>query len=111
MVGGMMDLHAAILTATMLATPDAPVAAVAFELSPENTTPLPSDLVALAWRLDTTGDVTIAFTAGELVRQSAVVLRQLAVLPIIEEDERLIDDLVRRQSKSKTGRKRPIGRR
>lgn len=106
-----MDVHAAILTATMMATTDLPVAAVGFELSPENTTPLPADLVALAWRLDTTGGVTIASGPGDLVRQSAVVVRQLAVLPISEEDEQIVDDLVRRESKSRTGRKRPIGRR
>ena len=98
-----MSVQAVILVASM--TP------VQMGICPDDTTSMAVSPFSLAWRLNTTGDVTVEPGPAELIKQSVELVRRLAVLPIIEEDERAVDELVRKKSRSSTGRSRPITRR
>ena len=44
----------------------------------------------------------------DLVKKAKEVVERLTALPVNEEDEQDVDDLVRRTSKSRTGRRRSI---
>jgi len=56
-----------------------------------------------------TGQIIVAFSPGELVRRSSQFVQDVSMLPISEEDEELIDNLIARRSKNR--RIQPLKRR
>lgn len=57
------------------------------------------------WRLTLVG---LDAVTGLVPEQSTRLVQRLAVLPVVEEDERAVDRLVRDRSRSSTGRSRAI---